>query len=115
MERYNMSQITTVDGTSFRLLPIVMSGPAAPFPGGWQALALCTAEDPGLFFPAHNDPGTRARKVCARCPVLADCLDYATAADELGIWGGLDQQQRQNRKRRQRHRQAAHAEAEGAA
>ena len=36
----------------------------------------------------------RARKVCANCPVQMDCLEYAIAADEWGIWGGLDRDQR---------------------
>lgn len=31
---------------------------------------------------------------CAHCPVRQDCLEYATEADEFGIWGGLDHEQR---------------------
>jgi WhiB family transcriptional regulator, redox-sensing transcriptional regulator len=48
-----------------------------------------------------------SRQICARCPVRGDCLRYATGADEFGIWGGLDQQDRRNLKRRQRRREAA--------
>ena len=43
---------------------------------------------------------------CAACAVRGKCLNYATAADEFGIWGGLDQQERRNLKRRQHRRNA---------
>jgi len=42
--------------------------------------------------------------------VRVDCLRYATAADEFGIWGGLDQQERRNLKRK-RQRLAIAAQA----
>jgi WhiB family transcriptional regulator, redox-sensing transcriptional regulator len=64
------------------------------FPGTWSERAICRGEDPDAFFPAHGDPGARARQVCANCPVRIDCLEYAVAADEWGIWGGLDREQR---------------------
>jgi WhiB family transcriptional regulator, redox-sensing transcriptional regulator len=59
----------------------------------------------------------RAREICAACPVRADCLKYATAADEFGIWGGLDQEERRSLSRRQRRKKdaAARTKAGGAA
>ena len=60
----------------------------------WPQLATCNGENPDLFFPAHGDPGTKARGICAHCPVQQECLEYATEADEFGIWGGLDREQR---------------------
>jgi WhiB family transcriptional regulator, redox-sensing transcriptional regulator len=101
-----MSQMTAAVGTPVRLLPIVMPAPAAPPPGGWQQRGPCTGEHPEIFFPSHGDPGTRARRICAICAVRADCLEYATRADEYGIWGGLNQSQRQSLRRRQRRRKA---------
>jgi WhiB family transcriptional regulator, redox-sensing transcriptional regulator len=101
-----MSQMTMADGTPVRLLPIVMPAPAAPPPGGWQEHGLCIGADPEIFFPSHGDAGMHARRICAICAVRADCLEYATRADEYGIWGGLDQSQRQSLRRRQRRRKA---------
>src|SRR5450756_2890022 len=79
-----------------RLLPVVMPGAVTPAPGEWHGRGLCTGEDPDAFFPSHGDPGTEARRICGICPVRDDCLDYSTEADEHGIWGGLDQDERQN-------------------
>ena len=84
-----------------------MPGPAASALGEWHSRGLCVGEDPEAFFPSHGDPGTGARQVCAACRVRDECLSYATAADELGIWGGLNQQERRNLKRREQRRNAA--------
>jgi WhiB family transcriptional regulator, redox-sensing transcriptional regulator len=96
---------STADGRPVRLLPVTMPGPVVPPLGDWHARGLCTGEDPDAFFPSNGAPGTRAREVCAACPVCRDCLQYATAADESGIWGGLDQQERRNLKRKHRRRE----------
>ena len=64
------------------------------FLDSWSQRAICAGEDPEIFFPTYGDPGAPARKVCANCPVRLDCLEYAIDADEFGIWGGLDQEQR---------------------
>lgn len=77
-----------------RLLPVVMPEAHLRPLGSWRQRAICPGEDPDVFFPAHGDPGTRARQVCARCPVRSDCLDDAIVNDEWGIWGGLDREQR---------------------
>lgn len=38
---------------------------------------------------------SRARKVCKRCPVTSDCLEYALAEQiTYGMWGGLSPRQR---------------------
>jgi WhiB family transcriptional regulator, redox-sensing transcriptional regulator len=103
-----MSQSPSAVQSPARLLPIVMPGPAAPFLGNWHARGLCSGADPDVFFPSHGDPGTKARQICGSCTVRRECLEYATAADEWGIWGGLDEQERRNlRKKRQRRRRAA--------
>jgi len=94
-----------------RLLPIVMPAPVAVAPGEWRARGLCVGENPDAFFPSRGDPGIKARRICARCVVQPDCLGYATGADEHGIWGGLDQDERRRLKRRQR-RKAADGRAE---
>jgi hypothetical protein len=81
--------------------------PTTPALSDWHSRGLCVGEDPDLFFPSHGDPGTKAREICTACVVRAQCLQYAIQADEFGIWGGLDQAERQNMRRRQRRAQAA--------
>ena len=76
------------------LLPVALPEVVPDLPGTWPEWAICAGEGPGIFSPAHGDPGISARMVCANCPVQMDCLEYAIAADEWGIWGGLDQDQR---------------------
>jgi WhiB family redox-sensing transcriptional regulator len=92
------------DSAPFQLLAIAMPAPAAPSLGEWHGRGLCVGEDPDVFFPSHGDPGTNAREVCVACPVRDDCLKYAMDADEFGIWGGLDQDERRNLTRRRRRK-----------
>ena len=101
-----MPEGTSTD-RSVRLLPQTMPGPTEPALGEWHGRGLCVGENPDVFFPSHGNPGTRARKICAVCLVRGDCLKYATEADEFGIWGALDQQERRNLKRKTRRHQKA--------
>jgi WhiB family redox-sensing transcriptional regulator len=61
----------------------------------WQHNAACReAPDPEVFFPGKSDSGEAAKQVCAGCPVIGDCLDFALAtmpaADrDHGVYGGL--------------------------
>jgi hypothetical protein len=84
-----------------------MPGPPPAALGDWSDRGLCVGMDPDDFFPSHGDPGTGARRACSACTVRSDCLDYATDADEIGIWGGLDRDERRNLKRRRRRANAA--------
>jgi WhiB family redox-sensing transcriptional regulator len=101
-----MPDMKSSDSAPAQLLPIVMPAPATPSLGEWNGRALCAGDDPEVFFPSHGDPGTQARQTCAACAVRDDCLRYAIDADEFGIWGGLDQDERRNLKRRQRRKKA---------
>jgi WhiB family transcriptional regulator, redox-sensing transcriptional regulator len=61
----------------------------------WKLEGLCRTVDPDLWFPEDNCLGTAAIKVCRRCPVAEECLDYALENNERhGIWGGLSPNQR---------------------
>lgn len=39
-------------------------------------------------------PPEVARRACAGCKFVTECLDYATAAQEKGIWGGTTTEER---------------------
>jgi len=70
---------------------------------GWQFDGACRGEDSSLFF-APNYFEKRAEKagreakakaICARCPVLELCLEYALQIREThGVWGGRNEFER---------------------
>jgi WhiB family redox-sensing transcriptional regulator len=68
----------------------------------WQLLAACRGMESSLFFAPDGERSrarTRriraAKDVCATCPALNACRDYALDAGEtFGIWGGLTEDER---------------------
>lgn len=57
--------------------------------------ALCAGEAPDVFFPSDGVGVLRAQKICAKCPVVEDCLEYALANHiSHGVWGGSSERQR---------------------
>jgi Transcription factor WhiB len=61
----------------------------------WQGAALCAETDPEAFFVEKGGSSRPAKKVCAACPVRAECLKYAVANGvAFGIWGGLTERER---------------------
>ena len=75
----------------------------------WRAAAACRACDPDLFFPvspsglATERQVAEAREVCARCPVRAECLEFALDTREpYGVWGGLNEDERRTLLRQRR-------------
>ena len=47
-----------------------------PLVGDWRARAACRGRS-DVFFPAEGRPGQAARDVCAGCPVLEECREWA--------------------------------------
>ncbi|MFI5735861.1 WhiB family transcriptional regulator [Kribbella sp. NPDC051587] len=72
---------------------------------GWILAAACREEDPELFFPIGTTgpsllQAEAAKRVCARCPVQPDCLDWALeTGQDAGIWGGTTDTERRLLKR----------------
>lgn len=69
----------------------------------WQHFAECRAEDSTPFFAPNyferraqkNAREAVAKAICVRCPVRAECLEYALGVRENhGIWGGLNEMER---------------------
>lgn len=68
----------------------------------WQKNALCAQTDPEAFFPDKGGSTREAKRVCAACPVSAECLHYAIDNDErFGIWGGLSERERRRLKKKE--------------
>ena len=67
----------------------------------WQEQALCSQTDPEAFFPDKGGSTREAKRICGRCDVKAECLQYALDREErYGVWGGLSERERRNLKRR---------------
>lgn len=61
----------------------------------WMDSALCAQVDLELFFPEKCKPqdSYKAKRICARCPVAAECLEYGMNMSH-GIFGGLGERER---------------------
>lgn len=63
----------------------------------WHLDAACRGMDVRLFFPGKSQVrlSNRAKRVCARCPVQAECLEWAIENKEPGgVWGGTTERTR---------------------
>jgi len=68
----------------------------------WQVDAACRGTGVDLFFNPDSERGqskrtreANAKAVCARCPVMAECLSWALAVGEpYGVWGGRTPEER---------------------
>ncbi|WP_016881504.1 MULTISPECIES: WhiB family transcriptional regulator [unclassified Rhodococcus (in: high G+C Gram-positive bacteria)] len=87
--------------------------------------AWCLGADTGMFFSptgegrkARDRRENAAKTLCAQCPVIDACRNYAlTAGETYGVWGGTTEKERrraaaQSRKRRDVHRVARRGRAE---
>ncbi len=55
----------------------------------WQLDAACREHPDVTWFPARGESSEPARRVCARCLVRAECVEYAlTHVDTRGVWAG---------------------------
>ena len=75
----------------------------------WRSRAACrpgAGVDPETFFPVaesgpvHDAQVATAKRVCARCPVVAECLAEALTRIPDGIAGGLTEVERRALSRR---------------
>lgn len=82
-----------------------LTGPRAvePLEEGWKDQAACRGMDPDVFFPGRGDRAgvVKAKQICAGCPVVEECREYAFARGEKhGIYGGLSEFDRRRIRRR---------------
>lgn len=69
-------------------------------PEPWTAQALCGQANPDAWFPEKGASPRDAKRICATCPVAADCLEYAMRNRERwGVWGGLTERERRQLER----------------
>ena len=69
----------------------------------WQMHGVCRGVDSSMFFHPDGERGRarmareqRAKEMCRRCPVMAQCRAHALAVEEpYGVWGGLSEGERE--------------------
>lgn len=82
--------------------PIAVVPPLIDVHWVWRDDAACRDTGGDLFFhpdsergPARRRRDAAAKAICATCPVIASCLDWALSVGEpFGIWGGLSTEDR---------------------
>jgi WhiB family redox-sensing transcriptional regulator len=95
-------------------LPGMTGEPGVTGEADWRELSACQQEDPELFFPlVPAGPGLvqteRAKAVCARCQVRAECLRFAMeTVQDHGVWGGTSEEERRALRRARNRRPAVH-------
>jgi WhiB family redox-sensing transcriptional regulator len=85
------------------------------FDTAWQAAGACRGADTRLFFPVNDDAAAEAKAICAGCPVVEECREWAIATRQRdGVWGGLTgiERHRLVRRRQKAARKARAAAAE---
>lgn len=61
----------------------------------WMLEGKCRDLPPETFFPSDGVGVEVARRICADCPVKAECLEYALYNRiEHGVWGGASERER---------------------
>lgn len=88
---------------------------ATRYAGDWQTAGACLSADPDIFYPVSGSGASlaqinEARRICGRCSVRRECLDFAIQTGEAhGIWGGTTPEDRTRARRQEmaRRRQPA--------
>lgn len=69
----------------------------------WMDRGACRNYPPAVFFPSDGVGVERARKICATCPVTAECLEHALEHRiDHGVWGGCSERERRRILKRRR-------------
>lgn len=72
-------------------------------PEPWVAGALCATTDSEIFFPEKKGDASAAKRVCASCDVVTECLAYALRTRQtVGVWGGKTERQLRDMRKKAR-------------
>ncbi len=77
--------------------PLYIEPPAS---ADWTEHAVCKGKTNVFFPPRAERPQARTRReaqarlLCATCPVMEACRDFARAHREYGFWGGESEEER---------------------
>lgn len=74
----------------------------------WMRQGECRNYPASAFFPSDGVGVDAARKICATCHVVDECLTYALEARiDHGVWGGTSERERRRILKRRREAAAA--------
>jgi len=68
----------------------------------WRDQSSCKGKQEFFFSDNKASLVREAKKICAECPVLQQCLAHGMKHDEYGVWGGLTANERRMARRAQR-------------
>lgn len=71
----------------------------------WQESAACKSMGTKLFYEERGHSVDVAKAICASCPVIEDCLDFAlqgSSYGDAGVWGGTTPEERRLIRRQRR-------------
>lgn len=100
------------------MLVTILNAEASANEMTWQAEAACVGLDGGeeIFFSEELQDIAAAKRICAECPVMAECLEGAmTRREPWGVWGGqlfMNGRVLMTKRRRGRPRKVARPEDE---
>jgi WhiB family transcriptional regulator, redox-sensing transcriptional regulator len=102
LQEIHSSELSAGVKRTSRSPPVGSNFPPGPGPkvGGtmdtdWTAQGKCRDMDPAVFFPSDGVGVREAQAICAGCPVIAPCLEYALADRvDHGVWGGTSERER---------------------
>lgn len=67
----------------------------------WASKAICKGKTSLFFVPGTRESTSDKRKreliamtYCQQCPVISECRDHGRRHNELGIWGGENEEMR---------------------
>lgn len=85
------------------IVPAARPSSADEGPLAWMSRGRCLTSDPDMFTPPKPGASTRDPKaVCAKCEVSTECLLYALATGQSGVWGGTSDRERRKMQTRER-------------
>lgn len=66
----------------------------------WTKRGACRGMTLDVFFTERGESTKQAKALCAECPVVNECLDYALrTGQKFGIWGGTSEKERKRMRR----------------
>jgi len=70
----------------------------------WRLSAACLGSSSTIWFLDRKRNATApARKICAVCPVVSECAEYAITTNQaLGFWGGMSERERRRERARRK-------------
>lgn len=72
-----------------------MDGVILERPNSWKERGLCWDTTDPRFFPDRGDSTKDVKIICRRCPVRAECEEYAIVEHmRSGIWGATSERER---------------------